>query len=105
VALKRKICYQISEGSQSLFVYQLVPEIEEMFRNSIRQSASGPYMTMDPGLIQQVMDAVQAQFGNLPPTAQTPVILTDSDIRRFVKKLLDFKFPDDCSAELRSVDV
>ena len=51
-------------------------------------------MTMDPGMIQQVMDAVQAQFGNLPPTAQTPVILTDSDIRRFVKKLLDFKFPD-----------
>ena len=94
VALKRKICYQISEGSQSLFVYQLVPEIEEMFRNSIRQSASGPYMTMDPGLIQQVMEAVQAQFGNLPPTAQTPVILTDADIRRFVKKLLDFKFPD-----------
>ena len=94
VALKRKICYQISDGKPNLFVYQLVPEIEEMFRNSIRQSANGPYMTMEPSLIQQVMDAVQAQFGNLPPTAQTPVILTDADIRRFVKKLLDFKFPD-----------
>jgi len=94
VALKRKICYQLSEGKENLFVYQLVPEIEEMFRNSIRQSANGPYMTMDPSLIQQVMEAVQAQFGNLPPTAQTPVVLTDQDIRRFVKKLLEFKFPD-----------
>ena len=40
--LRRKICYQVSQGRPLLFVHQLDPEIEEMFRNSIRQSASGP---------------------------------------------------------------
>ena len=49
---------------------------------------------MEPAMIQQVMDAAHAQIGNLPPTAQKPVILTQGDIRRFVKRLLDYKFPE-----------
>lgn len=93
-ALRQKICYQVSDGRPTLFVYQLDLEVEEMFRNSIRQSASGPYLTMDPAMIQDVMAAAEQQIGSLPPTAQRPVILTDRDIRRFVKKLLDYKFPD-----------
>ncbi|HVO62384.1 MAG TPA: type III secretion system export apparatus subunit SctV [Terriglobales bacterium] len=91
--LKRRICYQISQGRPLLFVYQLDPEIEEMFRNSIRQSASGAYLAMDPALSKQVMDAARAEIGDLPPGAQRPVIVTDGEIRRFVKKLLDFAIP------------
>jgi len=92
--LKRKICYQISQGQPLLFVYQLDPEIEEMFRNSVRQSASGAYLAMDPVMSKQVMDAARAQIGDLPPGAQRPVIVTDGDIRRFVKKLLEFAIPE-----------
>ena len=92
--LKRKICYQISQGRPLLFVYQLDPEIEEMFRNSIRQSASGAYLAMDPAVSKEVMDAARAQIGDLPPGAQRPVIVTDGEIRRFVKKLLEFAIPE-----------
>jgi type III secretion protein V len=65
-----------------------------MFRNSIRQSATGAYLAMDPALSRQVMDAARAQIGDLPPGAQRPVVVTDAEIRRFVKKLLDFAIPD-----------
>jgi len=41
-----------------------------------------------------VMQAARAQIGNLPPGAQRPVIVTDGEIRRFVKRLLDFAIPD-----------
>ncbi|HVP50608.1 MAG TPA: type III secretion system export apparatus subunit SctV [Terriglobales bacterium] len=92
--LRRKICYQVSQGQPLLFVYQLDPEMEEMFRNSIRQSASGAYLAMDPAMSRQIMDAVRAHIGNLPPGAQRPVIVTDAEIRRFVKRLLDFAIPD-----------
>ena len=92
--LKDKICYQLAGGNAALYIYQLDPEIEEMFRNSIRQGSSGPYLAMEPAAIQQVVDAVHAQIGNLPPTAQRPVILTDGDIRRFVRRLLEYKFTD-----------
>ena len=92
--LKAKICYHISKGRPLLFVYRLDSDIEEMFRNSIRQSANGPYLSMEPALSRQVMDATRAQLGNLPPGAQRPVIVTDGEIRRFVKKLLDYAVPD-----------
>jgi type III secretion protein V len=94
VGLKAKICYQISQGRPLLFIYRLDPEFEEMFRNSIRQSASGSYLAMDPAMSRQVLDAARAQIGDLPPGAQRPVIVTDSEIRRFVKRLLDFGIPD-----------
>ena len=92
--LKAKICYQISRGRPLLFIYRLDSEIEEMFRNSIRQSAAGAYLSMDPGLTRQVIEAARAQIGDLPPGAQRPVIVTDGEIRRFVKRLLDFGIPD-----------
>ena len=92
--LKRKICYQISHGRPLLFVYRLDPEFEDMFRNSIRQSASGAYLSMDPASSQQLMGAARAQIGDLPPGAQRPVIVTDAEIRRFVKRLLDFAIPE-----------
>jgi type III secretion protein V len=93
-ALKRKICHQLSGGRPMLYVYQLDADIEEFFRNSIRQGASGPYLAMEPGLVQQILEATHAQIGNLPPTAQRPVILTDSDIRRFVKRVIGYHFPE-----------
>ena len=70
--LRRRICYQLSEGKPLLYLYQLDPEIEEMFRNSIRQSASGPYLAMEPDSIQQVTASAHALFGNLAGTAQNP---------------------------------
>jgi len=94
VALRRKICYQLSDGKPMLFVYRLDPEVEDMFRNSVRQSSTGPYMSMDPSDIDRVVAAAKALFGNLPASAQRPVLLVDTDIRRFVKRLLDYSFPD-----------
>jgi type III secretion protein V len=94
VSLKEKICFHLTGGKMVLYVYQLDPEIAEMFRNSLRHGAGGPYLAMEPAMIQRVMDAAGAQFGQLPPTAQKPVILCDGDIRRYVRRLLEHNFPD-----------
>ena len=93
-SLKEKICFQLAGGKTILYVYQLDPEIAEMFRTSLRHGASGPYLAMDPAMIQQVVEAANAQFGQLPATAQKPVILCDGDIRRYVRRLLEYSFPD-----------
>ena len=93
-SLKEKICFQLAGSKPMLYVYQLDPEIAEMFRNSLRHGATGPYLAMEPAMIQQVVDAAKAQFGNLPATAQKPVILCDGDIRRYVRRLLEFSFPE-----------
>src|SRR5262249_39953608 len=70
------------------------PEIEELFRNSVRQGAGGPQLAMDPESVQRVFAAADARLAHLPATAQRPVILTDSDIRRFVYRLLNFHLPE-----------
>jgi type III secretion protein V len=94
VAMRQKLCFHLASGNQSLFVYQLDPEIEELFRNSVRQGAAGPQLAMDPESVQRVFSAADARLANLPATAQRPVILTDSDIRRFVYRLLSFHIPE-----------
>jgi type III secretion protein V len=49
---------------------------------------------MDPDTVQRVFEAADAQLADPPATAQKPLILTDSDIRRFVYRLLSFHMPD-----------
>ena len=93
-ALKNRICYQLSGGKPQLFVYQLDPEVEDMVRNSIRQGPNGAYLGLDSTLIKHVIDGARVRIGNLPSTAQKPVILTDGDIRRYVKRMLDYNFPE-----------
>ncbi len=92
--LKRPISFQASEGKSTLYVYRLDTEFEEMFRNSIRYGASGQQISMESAMISQVRAAVQSVIGNLPSTAQRPVILTDKDIRPFVFQILQSHFPD-----------
>ena len=92
--MKRKICYQLSEGKPTLFVYRLDPDIEDLFRNSVRHGAFGPKLQMDSDAVKQIIAATQAQIGDLPATAQRPVVLTQKDIRRFVKMQLELYFPE-----------
>jgi type III secretion protein V len=94
VALRQKLCFQLSGGNATLFVYQLDPEVEELFRNSVRQGPGGAQLAMDPASVQRVFAAADAQLANLPATAQRPVIVTDADIRRFVFRLLSFHLPE-----------
>jgi type III secretion protein V len=94
VAMRHKLCFHLSGGGSTLFVYQLDPEVEELFRNSVRHGPGGPNLAMDPDSVQRVFAAADLQLSNLPATAQRPVILTDSDIRRFVYRLLTFHLPD-----------
>jgi type III secretion protein V len=94
VALKRKICYSLTEGKPVLFVYQLDPEVQDTFRNSMRQNADGSYLAMNRKDLERLTSAAHTMIGELPPTAQRPVIVADKDIRRFVWKALEHEFPD-----------
>jgi len=92
--MKRTISFKASEGKTTLFVYRLDAEFEDMFRNSIRYGPAGQQIQMESSMIQQIRASVQGVIGNLPATAQRPVILTDKDIRPFVFRLLQSHFPD-----------
>ena len=94
MALRRKICFNLTEGKPLLFLYQLDPSLQDLFHNCIRQNANGAYLSMDPESVDLIVKAAQKEISSLPPTAQRPAIVTDREIRRFVKRVLSRDFPD-----------
>ncbi|MDP7038073.1 MAG: type III secretion system export apparatus subunit SctV [Myxococcota bacterium] len=92
-ALKRYISHKYTRGGNTLVVYLLDPQIEETVRSSIQHTQSGSYLALEPEITQEILTAVRNEVGNLPPTAQNPVILTTMEIRRYYRKLVELEFP------------
>lgn len=92
-ALKRYISHKYTRGGNTLVVYLLDPQIEETVRSSIQHTQSGSYLALEPEVTQEILTSVRNEVGNLPPTAQNPVILTTMEIRRYFRKLVELEFP------------
>ena len=58
----------------------------------IKRTSAGTHLALEPDIAQEIVQAVKNECGHLPPTAQRPVILTAMDIRRYVRKLLEYEF-------------
>lgn len=92
-ALKRYISHKYTRGQSTLIVYLLDPQIEETVRSSVQHTSSGSYLALEPEITQEILAAVRNEVGNLPPSAQQPVILTTMEIRRYFRKLVELEFP------------
>ena len=91
-SLKRYVSNKYSRGTNTLVVYLLDPQIEDAVRSSIKRTSAGTHLALEPDIAQEIVQAVKNECGHLPPTAQRPVILTSMDIRRYVRKLLEYEF-------------
>ncbi len=91
-AQKRYVSHKYARGTGTLVVYLLDPQIEEAIRSSIKRTSAGTHLALEPDIAQEIVQAVKNECGHLPPTAQRPVILTAMDIRRYVRKLLEYEF-------------
>jgi type III secretion protein V len=92
-ALKRYISHKNTRGQSTLIVYLLDPQIEETVRSSVQHTSSGSYLALEPEITQEILSAVRNEVGNLPPSAQQPVVLTTMEIRRYFRKLVELEFP------------
>jgi type III secretion protein V len=92
-SLKRYISFRYTAGKDTLFVYLLDPEIEDVIRGSIRRTSTGSFLSLDPAITHDILDAIRREITNLPPTAQQPVVVTDMELRRFVRKMVELEFP------------
>ncbi len=92
-SMKRYISFRFTSGRDTLFVHLLDPEIEDVIRGAIRRTSTGAFLSLDPTIANDILDAIRREIANLPPTAQQPVIVTDMDLRRFVRKMVEIEFP------------
>ena len=74
--------------------YLLDPEIEDMVRSSIKQTSSGSYLALDPDSVQLVMQAFKSVIVPVPSGSQPAVLITNMDVRRFVRKLIENDYPE-----------
>jgi len=94
MALRRSITFAFAQGASTLGVYLLDPSIEDVVRQAIQHTATGSYLALDPEVSREILDAVRRELGEKEAGGPPPVILTQMEIRRFVKRLVDVEFPD-----------
>jgi type III secretion protein V len=90
-SLKRQITHQHAEGGV-LAVHLLDPLIEETVRDSIQRTATGAYLAMPPDMAKDVIAAVRREC--FPEPGIQAVLLTQPDVRRFLRRLLEVDLPD-----------
>jgi type III secretion protein V len=93
--LRRATTYRLTAGRGELSVYLLDAGIEEAIRHAITRTAAGSFLTLAPAAGRDVVAAVRRALAHpLPYDKGAQVILTQPDIRRFVRKLIEVDLPD-----------
>jgi type III secretion protein V len=92
-SMKRYLAFRYTGGKEVLFVYLLDPEIEDVIRGAIRRTSTGSFLSLDPSLAHDILAAFRRELSTLSPTAQKPVAITDMELRRFVRKMVELEFP------------
>jgi len=83
-SLKRYISHKYTRGQNTLIVYLITQDAEKLLARPDQ---------LDFGAEAAILQAVRDELGSLPPTAQTPVILTASTVRRRLQRLVSTEFP------------
>jgi len=106
--MRRAITFRLTAGLGQLDVVLLDPLLEDTVRRAITRTPAGAFLTLPPQAARDVLAAVRRAMagaaredGGLGPgprptnlTGQPAVILTQPDIRRFVRKLIEPEMPD-----------
>jgi type III secretion protein V len=102
--LRRATTYRLTAGRRDLAVCLLDPTIEETIRHAVTKTAAGSFLALAPAAGRDVVTAIRRalaeQIAGPPgqsPAARVPptnVILTQPDVRRFVRKLIEVDLPD-----------
>jgi type III secretion protein V len=91
---KRGLTFELTGGGNEVRVLLLAGEIEETVRDAISRTAAGSFLTLAPGPAREIVDAVKrAVEAQKTSVTNPPVLLTQPDIRRFVRKLLELDHP------------
>ncbi len=87
-ALSRQICHRYSNAQKLLSAYVLTQDTEQVMRQSIRETAAGPFLALDSDASERLVGTISEKFGNHEAGPGQPIIVTALDVRRFLRGLL-----------------
>jgi len=91
VQLRRAITHDLTAGDHELRVILLDQPLEETIRDAISRTAAGSFLALAPAAGRDIVTAVRNALGS--QKAPGTVLLTQPDVRRFVRKLIENDLP------------
>jgi len=90
-ALRRQLTHRHARGG-TLAVTLLDPAIEDAIRDAIQRTSAGSYLALAPALARDILAAIRREAPSEPGVEA--VLLTQADVRRFVRRLVEGERPD-----------
>jgi type III secretion protein V len=70
------------------------PMIEDTVRRAVTRTSAGAFLTLPPAAARDVVSALKRAVMEARATQPQAILLTQPDIRRFVRKLVENDLPD-----------
>lgn len=91
---RRATTYRLTGGAMFLQLYLIDGVIEDTIRGAITRTQAGSFLTLAPAAARDIVSSFRATIREAPPSDEgSLVVLTQPEIRRFVRKLLETDFP------------
>lgn len=87
-ALKRQICNSLAGEDRVIPVYLLDSAVEDVLRNSVRQTTVGEYLALDDNVSAALVETIRDNLRAPAEGGTPPVVLASLDVRRFVRSLM-----------------
>jgi type III secretion protein V len=92
-SLASQLAYAYAGMENRLSVVLLDPVIEDTIASSIVRNAHGQMLHLEPDIVRQIVQTMAAALQPMVAQGKRPVILTNTEIRRFVRKLVETDLP------------
>lgn len=89
--MRRAITFKLTAGSGQIDVVLLDQVLEDTVRRAITRTAAGAFLALPPAHARDVLGSIRRAVASAPAPA---VVLTQPDIRRFVRKLVEPELPE-----------
>lgn len=91
--LARYICHKFSPRGE-LQAIVLSNEIEEIFRQAVRPTANGNFLSLQPDQAEHIIEIFRVKLASITVPLKEYVLITSVDIRRYVKKFMEAHYKD-----------
>jgi flagellar biosynthesis protein FlhA len=92
-ALGRFIVDQYKLEDDSLCLFTLDREVEDIVAESLQPSEQGSYLAIEPNMAQRIISAIRSMADRSNISGSQPVLLASPSIRRHVRKLIERYLP------------
>ena len=92
-ALGSQLAYSYAGMEARLPVVLLDPVIEDTVASAIHRTQHGTTLSLDTQVCRQIIDTIAASLQPVVANGKRPIILTNSEIRRFIRKLIEVDLP------------